>query len=401
MPEVRPRASAHRAPAPARPTAAGAQALSSRSGRGERDEQGAEVLDQQRGPRSRAGGSRGSRRAGRERPRTRRTRRGVRQLAPVRSRRALRPGHEEDERRRPIQRAGAAHLGQPQRREPRLEDHLRGAVPFSAKSVPAPRAIAYPIAGRRSLVYALGGDGGDVAHGAAGYPPTLSERDVAQPGQSAALWEAEAARSNRAVPTVGLAVLRRRRGAHARLPRERSADPAGHARADDRCLLARGLPGRPLGELRLITLAYRGFDGRDAHGRLVANRTPPRHSSAVFRRLYAARFPIRRMEPVDVYGGDDYRSIEADNTSAFNCRAATGSSTGQARLRPRDRRQPDREPVRQRRETSHSASAPVSRPLPPRAPGWPTTGGMLVEAFRRRLGLGRSWPAPRTTSTSR
>ena len=26
------------------------------------------------------------------------------------------------------------------------------------------------------------------------------------------------------------------------------------------------------------------------------------------------------------YGGDDFASIEADNTSAFNCRAATGSS---------------------------------------------------------------------------
>jgi hypothetical protein len=31
------------------------------------------------------------------------------------------------------------------------------------------------------------------------------------------------------------------------------------------------------------------------------------------------------MEPVGRYGGDDFRSIEADNTSAFNCRAATES----------------------------------------------------------------------------
>ena len=47
---------------------------------------------------------------------------------------------------------------------------------------------------------------------------------------------------------------------------------------------------------------------------------------AVFRRLYAARFPIRRMELVDRYGGDDFRSIEADNTSAFNCRPVEGTS---------------------------------------------------------------------------
>ena len=32
------------------------------------------------------------------------------------------------------------------------------------------------------------------------------------------------------------------------------------------------------------------------------------------------------MEPIDVYGGDDMRSIKANNTSAFNCRAVTGGS---------------------------------------------------------------------------
>ena len=32
------------------------------------------------------------------------------------------------------------------------------------------------------------------------------------------------------------------------------------------------------------------------------------------------------MVPIEAYGGDDFRSIEADNTSAFNCRPATGSS---------------------------------------------------------------------------
>ena len=45
-----------------------------------------------------------------------------------------------------------------------------------------------------------------------------------------------------------------------------------------------------------------------------------------FGQLYAARFPIRRMLPIEAYGGSDFRSIEADNTSAFNCRSATGSS---------------------------------------------------------------------------
>ncbi|MBA3716675.1 MAG: M15 family metallopeptidase, partial [Actinobacteria bacterium] len=42
--------------------------------------------------------------------------------------------------------------------------------------------------------------------------------------------------------------------------------------------------------------------------------------------LYRVRYPIRQMRPVDAYGGSDFQSIEHDNTSSFNCRAATGSS---------------------------------------------------------------------------
>jgi hypothetical protein len=42
--------------------------------------------------------------------------------------------------------------------------------------------------------------------------------------------------------------------------------------------------------------------------------------------LFEAGFPIDRMEPVDVYDGDDDLSMAANNTSAFNCRAVTGGS---------------------------------------------------------------------------
>lgn len=83
----------------------------------------------------------------------------------------------------------------------------------------------------------------------------------------------------------------------------------------------------PLRNLRLLTLSYRGFDGRSHTGRLIVNRSVAARTVAVFRRLYRADFPIRRMQLVDVYGGSDFRSIEADNSSAFNCRPATGSSS--------------------------------------------------------------------------
>ena len=146
-----------------------------------------------------------------------------------------------------------------------------------------------------------------------------------------------------------------------------------------------------LSQLRLLTLTYWGFDGRAHTGRLVVNADVARTVVSVFRRLYAARFPIRRMQPVDAYGGSDFRSIEADNTSAFNCRRGDRlDALVGARVRPRDRRRPDREPLRRGGTTSHAASRPVPRPLAAPARAWPIRAASLVEAFAAgRLGLGR------------
>jgi hypothetical protein len=85
--------------------------------------------------------------------------------------------------------------------------------------------------------------------------------------------------------------------------------------------------GCPVGlsDLRLVTVTYWGFDGRVHDGQLVLGR---RHTTAVIRalsKLFAARFPIRRMRLVEAYGSNDDRSMAADNTSAFNCRRVEGS----------------------------------------------------------------------------
>jgi hypothetical protein len=81
-------------------------------------------------------------------------------------------------------------------------------------------------------------------------------------------------------------------------------------------------------QLRTVRLSYWGFDGRAHVGRLVVNARVTSDVVTVFRRLYAARFPIRRMVPVSRYRGSDDASMAADNTSAFNCRAAVGSAGG-------------------------------------------------------------------------
>ncbi|MEV7012171.1 M15 family metallopeptidase [Streptosporangium sp. NPDC051022] len=82
----------------------------------------------------------------------------------------------------------------------------------------------------------------------------------------------------------------------------------------------------PLDNLRMITMTYWGFDDKPHTGRMVVNKDATDAITTVFGRLYGWRWPIYKMEPVDAYKGDDFDSIDANNTSAFNCRAATGSS---------------------------------------------------------------------------
>jgi hypothetical protein len=73
-----------------------------------------------------------------------------------------------------------------------------------------------------------------------------------------------------------------------------------------------------------VRLSYWGFDGNAHTGTLVVSSGATGDVVVVFRRLYGAHFPIRRMRPIDAYGGNDERSLVADNTAGFNCRYAVG-----------------------------------------------------------------------------
>ncbi|MCB0871100.1 MAG: M15 family metallopeptidase [Solirubrobacterales bacterium] len=79
-----------------------------------------------------------------------------------------------------------------------------------------------------------------------------------------------------------------------------------------------------LSDLRLLKLRYRDFEGGVSRGFLVVHETAAPRMVKVFRKLFNAGFRIRRMRLVDAYGADDHRSMNADNTSAFNCREVAG-----------------------------------------------------------------------------
>ena len=81
-------------------------------------------------------------------------------------------------------------------------------------------------------------------------------------------------------------------------------------------------PGCPVGrsDLRRVRVNYVNFDGKVRRGTLVVNKDVAASISRIFTRLFEERFPIRRMRPVEHYGGDVNVSLAADNTSAYNCR---------------------------------------------------------------------------------
>jgi hypothetical protein len=143
-----------------------------------------------------------------------------------------------------------------------------------------------------------------------------------------------------------------------------------------------------LRDLRLVRATYIGFDGRAHTGELVVNRDAASDIVSAFHRLYTARFPIHRMVTVDAYGGSDFRSIEADNTSAFNCRFVDGTSrwSEHAYGRAIDVN-PIENPYVSGGRTSHRASVPYVTRTPCRR-GMACPGKVLVQGF---ASIGWGW----------
>ncbi len=80
-----------------------------------------------------------------------------------------------------------------------------------------------------------------------------------------------------------------------------------------------------LNDLRYLRVKYINFSGEDKMGELVVHKEVSDELVEIFEVLYNTGYPIRKMKLVSDYKGNDWQSIESDNTSAFNCRKATGS----------------------------------------------------------------------------
>jgi D-alanyl-D-alanine carboxypeptidase len=81
-----------------------------------------------------------------------------------------------------------------------------------------------------------------------------------------------------------------------------------------------------LTELRYVTVSFRGFDGLAHTGELMVHRDVAHDVVGVFRRLFAAAYPIERMRITTVAERDAPPTGDGNTTGVFNCRPAAGSA---------------------------------------------------------------------------
>lgn len=139
----------------------------------------------------------------------------------------------------------------------------------------------------------------------------------------------------------------------------------------------------PLEDLRYVRVSYWDFDGAFHVGELVVHADVTTALEAALHSLFDQKYPVRSMRLVDDFGGDDFASIEVDNSSAFNCRQRT--DTAGEWSQHSYGRAIDLNPIENPYvSTAGSTAHPASRPYLDRAnvrPGMVTAGDLVVQAF--------------------
>ena len=86
-------------------------------------------------------------------------------------------------------------------------------------------------------------------------------------------------------------------------------------------------------DLVYLKIPYYGDDGQyHDNGEMVVNIKLADEVLLIFQELYSLKYPIHKMVLVDEYGADDWKSIDDNNTSAFNYRGVNGSEPSEGNL---------------------------------------------------------------------
>lgn len=76
----------------------------------------------------------------------------------------------------------------------------------------------------------------------------------------------------------------------------------------------------PLDRLRYLSIEYVNFHGVISTGNIIVLDVVADYTSNIFEELKKQKFPIFQIKTIDEYEGNDERSMEANNSSAFNYR---------------------------------------------------------------------------------
>ncbi len=85
-------------------------------------------------------------------------------------------------------------------------------------------------------------------------------------------------------------------------------------------MVREGCPVTERAQLRRVEVDHVNFKGELKRGHLIVNADTADTTARIFTRLYDEGFPIERMRGVENYDGDTLKSLQDNNTSAYNCR---------------------------------------------------------------------------------
>lgn len=83
----------------------------------------------------------------------------------------------------------------------------------------------------------------------------------------------------------------------------------------------------PIEDLRYLKVMYVDFNQEEAQGEIICNKIIADKLIKIFRTLYEERYPIEKIRLVDEYDADDERSMADNNSSCFNFRFISYTTT--------------------------------------------------------------------------
>lgn len=83
----------------------------------------------------------------------------------------------------------------------------------------------------------------------------------------------------------------------------------------------------PLEDLRYLRVLHKDLSGNTLTGELICNVKIASNLIDIFQKLYAANYPIEKITLIDNYNADDELSMRANNSSCFNFRFISYTTT--------------------------------------------------------------------------